>query len=342
MDFLKKTSDYLHNHFIPSERNSYRPHSLRRDFLVSIVALVCVVEGFLATSLVLQTHAPQFSAAVLEGALISLTNTKRAAANEPALVQNQILTLAAQAKANDMAARGYFAHVDPQGREAWDWMKDAGYEYAYAGENLAAHFYDSSDVVQAWMDSPSHRENILRAKYQEIGIGIAHGTYQGVDTIFVVQFFGVTKAALGITDTKPARVAVAPAAVVDAKVTVETSAVPATAGVPVNQNKAAAVETPQPIVEGQSTNSIQSTISKWLSAPRTTAMWVLFAVLFVIALAVLLAFFIRIHIQPVDLLINGMVVAAFVLTIIATNGYFFSNVDTAGSGAAVVSALATE
>jgi hypothetical protein len=60
----------------------------------------------------------------------------------------------------------------------------------HAGENLAIHFTDSSDVVGAWMDSPTHRANIMNGNYTEIGVGTAEGTYEGFKTMYVVQLFG--------------------------------------------------------------------------------------------------------------------------------------------------------
>lgn len=316
---------WLKGHFIPHDGNAYRPASLSRDFLVAAVALVCVVEGFLATSLMLESRSPNLSAAILESALISLTNTKRAQAHEPALVQSAALGLAAQAKADDMARRGYFAHKDPEGKQAWDWMREAGYDYAYAGENLAAHFYDSSDVVDAWMRSPSHRANITAGKYTEMGIGVAHGTYQGAETIFVVQLFGTTKAAYA--QAHPQKV--------EPEVAAAVSTSPASE--PIAQ--ADVVRAPAPVVEGQSISNIPSQLSRLLSSPRTVALFVLGTLLAIIAGAVMLAFFIRLRVQPVDLLINGMVVAAFVLSVIAANSYFFSGVHLPGSEAAAISAV---
>ncbi|MEI6553150.1 MAG: CAP domain-containing protein, partial [bacterium] len=79
----------------------------------------------------------------------------------------------------------------------WYWIDQTGYQYSSAGENLAVNFDYSKDVVQAWMNSPTHRANIVKAKYQEIGIGIAEGFYQGRPSVFVVQMFGTPKGELG-------------------------------------------------------------------------------------------------------------------------------------------------
>jgi hypothetical protein len=103
---------------------------------------------------------------------------------------NPQLVAAAQAKANDMAAKGYFAHVSPDGRTSWSWFKDAGYAFSYAGENLAVDFTDSGNVNQAWLNSPTHRANIMNGHFTEIGIATAVGEYEGHTTTFVVQMFG--------------------------------------------------------------------------------------------------------------------------------------------------------
>lgn len=129
-------------------------------------------------------------AAVISAVLVDLTNSDRAAHTVGGLTVNPLLTAAAQAKANDMATRGYFAHVSPDGKNSWYWFREAGYSFIYAGENLAVDFHDSGDVVRAWMNSPTHRRNMLDGNFTEIGIATAQGTYQGRPTTFVVQMFG--------------------------------------------------------------------------------------------------------------------------------------------------------
>lgn len=129
-------------------------------------------------------------AAVVSSVLVELANGDRAQQGLTALTVNPVLVEAAQAKANDMAQNGYFAHVSPTGVDPWHWFAQAGYAFDYAGENLAVDFSDSADVNTAWMNSPTHRENILDPHYTEIGIATAEGMYRGKPTIFVVQEFG--------------------------------------------------------------------------------------------------------------------------------------------------------
>lgn len=129
-------------------------------------------------------------AAVVSAILVELANGDRSATGLQELAMNPTLVAVAQAKANDMAEKSYFAHTSPEGIEPWHWFETVGYSYAHAGENLAINFSDSADVEHAWMNSPAHRDNILNSKYTEIGIATAQGAYEGRTTTFVVQVFG--------------------------------------------------------------------------------------------------------------------------------------------------------
>ncbi len=154
-------------------------------FVIGSVFLMSSLQNFfMATN--------QF-ASVVSSVLVDLANTDRAAYNVNGLSVNPLLVEAAQAKANDMAAKGYFAHTSPEGVDSWHWFKKVGYDFQHAGENLAVDFTDSADVERAWMNSPTHRDNVLNAKYTEIGIATAAGYYQGRPTTFVVQMFGTPR-----------------------------------------------------------------------------------------------------------------------------------------------------
>lgn len=181
---------WLKDHFIPSEANDHQPHFLRTKIIAGLVALIFVVELFyLASSFVLLPTSDYF-AAIFASVLVEQTNDERKVENLGSLTVNEKLIQAAQMKADDMATRGYFSHIAPDGKNPWYWFKQVGYNYAAAGENLAVNFTDSKDVTEAWMHSPSHRSNIMGENYTEIGIATAHGTYKGKDAIFVVQMFG--------------------------------------------------------------------------------------------------------------------------------------------------------
>ncbi len=112
--------------------------------------------------------------------LLSGTNDQRSANGEAGLGLNGQLDQAAQAKANDMAARDYWSHNTPDGQTPWTFITAAGYSYQTAGENLAYGFDTSSATITGWMNSPGHRANILNTSFTEVGFGIVNiPNYQG-------------------------------------------------------------------------------------------------------------------------------------------------------------------
>lgn len=122
--------------------------------------------------------------------VIKLTNKARQSAGVAELKKNDLLTKAAQQKAEDMLDKDYFAHVSPQGKSPWDFIEGAGYDYHFAGENLAINFTNSEEQQKAWMESELHRKNILNPEYEEIGVAVRSGKIDGEKTIVTVQEFG--------------------------------------------------------------------------------------------------------------------------------------------------------
>jgi hypothetical protein len=192
--------------FLSHPHNNYTPHLLRE---VGLVAVFLVVAGLFSLSSIersLLTEQGSYWAAVLPAVLVDETNQERSVQGISGLTTSPVLTEAAQLKANDMARLGYFSHTTPSGQTPWYWFGQAGYDFMYAGENLAVNFFDSSDVTAAWMDSPGHRANLLNPLFTEVGIATAKGMYQGHETTFVVQLFGtpippnIATAGTGSTD----------------------------------------------------------------------------------------------------------------------------------------------
>lgn len=185
--------DFLRNaaaHIVPGPSNSYRPHLLRRQWLMLFLGVILTAEALLVGNLALRQSGLPFLAAVVQGEVLAHTNDARADEGGTTLKENILLTMAAERKAADMAKNGYFAHVGPGGKVPWAWVSEAGYNYRYAGENLAVRFVDSRDVVDAWMNSPTHRANIVKSVYTDIGVGVASGMYKGQPATYVVQYFG--------------------------------------------------------------------------------------------------------------------------------------------------------
>ena len=183
---MQKFWRHLKNHFVPHSGNDYEPHLLRHQATTFFLLCLVIVElALVVRVLVLPAH-DRFLAAVLPSVLTEMTNTERAGAGLVTLAENPLLVRAAQMKADDMVSRGYFAHIAPDGRTPWYWLGEVGYDYRYAGENLAVNFFESEQVARAWMDSASHRANIVKPEYREIGIAVAHGMHQGQSAVFVV------------------------------------------------------------------------------------------------------------------------------------------------------------
>lgn len=136
-------------------------------------------------------------------AVIGLVNQARENRGIPQLKVDRQLSKAAQSKAEDMIKHNYFAHISPSGVTPWQWIGQSGYDYSFAGENLAINFTDPESQHQAFMNSEGHRKNILNENYQEIGVAVIKGKIDNRQTIVTVQEFGAK------TDETPARKAVA-------------------------------------------------------------------------------------------------------------------------------------
>ncbi len=124
--------------------------------------------------------------------VIRLTNVQRQEYNLASLKENTKLDLMAQMKARDMFKNQYFAHDSLSGAGVADLAESAGYDYILIGENLALGNFENDEVlVQAWMDSKGHRENILNSRYEEIGVAVEKGIFEGKSTWIAVQHFGL-------------------------------------------------------------------------------------------------------------------------------------------------------
>lgn len=189
---------------------SFSPRFLKHNvYLATMALVVCLFVTAGAMDRVIKELGSPYVASVIAAVLVNLANDDRTDLALPELRVNPLLTAAAQAKADDMARKGYFSHTTPEGYDSWHWFELVGYDYRHAGENLAVNFSDSAEVERAWMASPTHRDNIVSPRYTEIGIAVATGTYQGRPTVFAVQMFGSPKERAAATSAS------APVAVAD-------------------------------------------------------------------------------------------------------------------------------
>lgn len=134
-----------------------------------------------------------FASEITTSKLIELTNQERINDNLPPLSINSKLEEAAVNKANSLITNQYFSHTSPDGKNFSEWIKEVNYEYVYAGENLAMDFITAEGVVKAWMNSESHKKNILSPLYDETAIAITSGIFNGQPTTIITQLFGRQK-----------------------------------------------------------------------------------------------------------------------------------------------------
>lgn len=187
--------DLFKHYFLPHHSNNQRPKLLHHDSLFIIAVAIL-------TATVMLTHVKYTNPQVLGDSiniatqdLLTLTNQERQKNGLTPLVMNDQLTNAAKMKAQDMFAENYWAHNSPTGKMPWDYIKATGYDYEFAGENLARGFTTAPDVVTAWMNSPSHRENMLSTHYHDVGFALQEGSLTGEkDTILIVEELGSTPA----------------------------------------------------------------------------------------------------------------------------------------------------
>ena len=302
-DFLRRYWKKLHSYAVPTEHNAYRPHLLHSSWLLFFLALILTAEGVLLTNVFAGQSARDFLAAVLPSQVVELTNLERGFSNVTPLKENALLTKAAQAKARDMATKSYFAHVSPEGKQPWNWLSEVGYRYGAAGENLAVRFNESKDVVEAWMASPSHRANIIKPTYREIGVGVAQGVYKGSQATFVVQFFG-----------RPAA----------------TAAAELDGGVAIAPQDADVLGAAAEQVAKQDAASLVASVG---AVPTVHAFSVLTAAATLMVVLVFLTVVVSPQVQPVDLILGGGGVAAVAIALLILNfsyvGPLLNNAQTA-------------
>src|SRR4030043_359248 len=182
--FVIKT---LIHYLVPHTSNNHKAKLLHSSSLLIIASLLLFFQLTLyllpKTGIKILGYASRISV----DEIVRLTNEKRAQAGLSPVEFNPSLSAAAKSKGDDMLAKDYWAHVAPDGTQPWKFFTDAGYQYRYAGENLARDFSNPASAVEAWMNSPSHRENMLSGKYKEVGVAVVEGNLAGVDTTIIVQ-----------------------------------------------------------------------------------------------------------------------------------------------------------
>lgn len=171
-------------------RVRYPPYFIYTMDIKQKTKIKYLIQVFVLTFVFALFAIPALASEINSGNVIKLVNESRRAQGLSELVENEKLDKIAQDKANDMVRNNYFAHTSPVGINPWYWFEKESYDYRYAGENLAINFLSVETQHKAWMDSATHRKNILNPKYQEIGVAIAAGEINGQTSIIAVQEFG--------------------------------------------------------------------------------------------------------------------------------------------------------
>ncbi len=176
--------------FLPHPQTHQKAHLLNFEALAIYVALLVLLQISFGFIKVVKPEILGVSSDVNQQELIRLTNEERAKQGLPTLKEDPRLDEAANKKARNMFEENYWAHYSPSGKDPWVFISGASYKFVYAGENLARNFYNSKDIIEAWMASPTHRDNIINSKYRDIGIAVVEGNLNGQPTLLVVQEFG--------------------------------------------------------------------------------------------------------------------------------------------------------
>jgi uncharacterized protein YkwD len=186
MEFVTALTHY----FYPQYSNSHKAKLLHSSTLFVIIFLLVFYQFSLQFMPSAGVNILGYASSISTDDIVKLTNQKRHENGLSTLSYNQQLTEAAKAKGVYMLEHQFWAHVAPDGTEPWKFFLDAGYKYKYAGENLARDFSSAGSAIDAWMTSPSHKENMLSARYTDIGVAVVEGDLNGVDTTIIVQLFG--------------------------------------------------------------------------------------------------------------------------------------------------------
>lgn len=182
--------------FVPHSHNNHRARLLHNASILGVLWIILLLSFSFRIIYRINPSVLGISYSITVQDVLDLTNQKRSQNGLPPLSLSDELTSAAHQKANDMLVKNYWAHFAPDGTTPWYFIKGTGYNYIYAGENLAKGFVKSSDVVDAWMNSSSHRENMLSDKYADIGFAIVEGNLLGEETVLVIEMFGSSQSQL--------------------------------------------------------------------------------------------------------------------------------------------------
>lgn len=344
--FFKKSLHALKDFFIPHQGNNHKPHSVRSKALFAYLIFAILVK-FTATGLLYIIYpTPGQMSEIVASKMFELTNTSRKANNLSTLRPDPILTRAAEAKGKDMIKKEYFAHDTPEGKRPWQWIEKDEYDYVYAGENLAMGFTSAEMVQEAFMNSPTHKKNILNSQYQDVGLAVVSGKMNGKLTDVLVVMFGTKRSAQAaaegkkvVSQTKPQpkpqpQPQITPV-IIPSGTDVATSKTPIDAypntelNTEISGARYIKGDEIQPtghgdgvlfvVVRGSSGRSISDTV-----IDLTNIIFIAFIIFIVVAL--ILNIFIKIRIQHYNLIVQTIAVLAFITALVLTKLHFIEKI----------------
>lgn len=181
----------IHKHVkqlvVPNKHNDYRP-LIQRTTGIIVILVIVIVAQFIHSHFI-SGRVLGSNPAIATEKLLEATNAERANHSAGALTLSSSLSAAAYAKAQDMLANQYWSHNSPSGVTPWKWIADEEYNYLKAGENLARGFNSTKSILNAWMNSPSHRENVINPAYTEVGFAVVDGEFHNKPTTLVVALY---------------------------------------------------------------------------------------------------------------------------------------------------------
>lgn len=196
-----RVRDHAKHVLVPHKANEYHPHLIRPHGLVAVLVIALVIQLGYSVITTGKIYALGVTPEIQASELLLGTNNERQKANLNALELSAPLSEAAFLKAQNMFKEQYWAHISPSGTQPWRWFAEAGYDYSYAGENLAKNYPTAQATIEAWMNSPSHRDNILKDSYKDVGFAVLEGNLKGEDTVIIVAMYGAPATEAGVSST---------------------------------------------------------------------------------------------------------------------------------------------
>lgn len=198
---------------VPHKDNQFLPHLIRVQGLIVVMVITLLTQVMYGVVTTGHVSVLGRVSNIQTAELLADTNKERQASGLGDLQLNDQLSQAAFLKAQHMFSEQYWAHVSPSGVQPWKWFGDTGYNYSYAGENLAKNYPTAQATVDAWMHSDAHRENILRGEYVDVGFAVVDGELEGRNTTLVVALYGAPATVAAVQSARSETTFAAPVAV---------------------------------------------------------------------------------------------------------------------------------